>query len=311
MRKRKKRKIVRIPPATTLRLRLDNLWADSALLHKDDAAIKGDLDVVARDIAPDFLVKTVLRAYLSASAPARARLDGILPRWLSKHNHLNVLKEMVADQSLDVDSRPPALAWMKATGMDTKSLDSLPSLFLQAYYYDDAAMLGEKSQAYVAVFWYTSPKKNRAQSIGFLLDYNPPWDGSVKDVLVAPRRPPKRSLKDFLDTWADGEMEPEAVSAEQAKTVILTALNCNRAANLRLPRDLIAARETFVRYVLSLPDAPDTPSFTLDDFDFLAHDGKRPEEVMHFERTVGRRVRLEGGEEVLVMGDPGWEDEEW
>lgn len=309
--KRKKRKTTSVPLATTLRLRLDNLWADSALLHKDDKAIKGDLDVVARNISPDLLVKTMLRAYLSTSATARARLDSVLPRWLSQHNHMNVLKEMAADLSLDIDLRPTALAWMKAVGVDTKPLERLPDLFLEAYYYDDTAMLGEKSQAYVVVFWYTNPKRNRAQGIGFLLDYNPPWDGSVKDILVTPRRLPKRLLRDILGVWEQGGMEPEPVSAEQAKAVILTALNCNRAANLRLPHDLIAQREAFARYVLSLPDAPGTPSFTMDDFDSLARNGKSPEEVVHFEQTVGRRVRLEDGKELLIMGGPDWDDEDW
>ena len=115
--------------------------------------------------------------------------------------------------------------------------------------------------------------------------------------------------------WDRGGMKLETISAERAKTVVLTALNCNRAADLRLPRDLIAARKFFVRYVLPLPDAPDTPAFTririrsLDDFDYLARHGQRPEEVVDFEQTVGRRVRMEDGEETLVMGEPDWEEE--
>jgi hypothetical protein len=307
----KRKKTIRISPATALRPRLDNLWADRSLPHKDDAAIEGDLNAVARDVAPDFLVKTMLRAYLAAPERARARLDGVLPGWLREHGYLAVLRERIADGSLSADLRPQALAWLEASGVDTESLDSAPDLFFQAYYYDDAAVVGEKSQAYVAVFWYTNPKKKRAQGIAFLLDYNPPWDGSVKDVFVAPRRPPQRLLSDFLDVWTDGGMDPESVSAERAKTVILTALNCNRAAKIRLPRDLIGQREAVARHVLSLPDAPDTPTFTLDDFDFLVRTGKRPEQAMHFERTVGRRVRLEDGKEVLVMGGPDWEDEDW
>jgi hypothetical protein len=302
MSKRKKIRRPNISPATMLRPRLDSLWADDALLHKEDATIEQDLDVVARDVAPDFLLTTLLRAYLSASAAVRARLDAVLPGWLGKHGYMNTLQEMVADASLDADLRPPALGWMEAAGIDTKSFESVPNLFLRAYYYDDVAVLGEKSQAYVAVLWYTSPKRNRAQGMGFLLDYNPPWDGSVKDILVTKRRPPRKLFGDFSDVWNRSGMELETVSAERAKTVVLAALNCNRAANLRLPRDLIAAREFFVRYVLPLPDAPDTPSFTMDDFDFLARHGERPEEVMDFEQTVGRRVRMEDGREVLVMG---------
>jgi hypothetical protein len=190
------------------------------------------------------------------------------------------------------------------------ALKDVPDRFLQAYYYDDAETFGEPSQAYVVVFWYTNPRRTRAQGVGFLLDYNPPWDGSVKDILVTPNRHPRRVIRDFLEIWERGGMGPETISPEQAKTVILTALNCNRAASLRLPRDLIAARKLFVRYVLSLPDAPDTPSFSEDDFDFLARKGKPPEEVSHFERTVGRRVRLEDGTEIMVMGDPDWDNED-
>jgi len=309
--KRKKRKKSNLSPAAVLRPRLDNLWADDALLHKDDITIEKDLDIVVRGIAPDLVVETMLRAYLAASASVRARLDSILPHWLGKRDHVSVLKEMLAAQSLDSDLRSQALAWMASLGIDTEPLESLPSLFFDAYYYDDEASFGGKSQAYVTVFWYTSPRKHRAQGMGFLLDYNPPWDGSVKDILVTARRAPKRLLKDVLDTWRRGDMEPRSISAEQAKTVILTALNRNRAANIRLPRDLIAEQEAFDRYVMSLPDTPDTPSFTAEDFDLLARQGKRPEEIMHFEQTVGRRVRLGDGEQLLVLGSPDWDDEAW
>lgn len=308
---RRKRKRISLSPATTLRPRLDNLWANDALLHKDDAAIEGDLDTIARGVAPDLFAKTMLRAYLAASAPVRARLDSVLPHWLRKRDQASTLKELLIAQSLDSDLRSQALVWMASLGIDIESLENLPSLFLDAYYYDDEALLGEKSQAYVTVFWYTSPKRRRAQGMGFLLDYNPPWDGSVKDILMTPRRAPRRLIKDTLDTWRRGEMEPWSISAERAKTVILTALNCNLAADIRLPRDLIAVRETFDRYVMSLPDASDTPPFTAEDFDLLARQGERPEEIMHFEQTVGRRVRLGDGEHILVIGSPDWDDEKW
>ena len=311
MSKRKKRKRIDISPATVLRPRLDKLWADEALLHKEDAAIGGDLDVLARDVEPDFFVKTMLRAYVAASEPARDRMDRVLPRWLSERNCAETLEEMARARSLGPDLRPLALTWLEAAGVDTEPLESPPSLFLEAYYHDDEALLGEKSQAYVASFRYTSSRRNRAQGMGFLLDYNPPWDGSVKDILITPRRRPQKLLKYVMDFWERSDMEPESVSAERAKTVILTALNCNRAADVRLPRDLIGAREIFERHVLSLPDGPDTPSFTMDDFDHLAGHGKSPEEIVHFEQTVGRRIRLEDGSEVVVMGGPGWGDEEW
>ncbi len=306
MSKRKKRRTRRFSPATALRPRLDNLWADESLLRKDDAALEDDLDVLARDVESELMVMTMLRAYQAAPEPARARLEGVLPCWLGRRGHAGTLEEMVLVRSLGPDLRPLALAWLEAAGVDIKPLQTPPGLFLEAYYYDDEALLGEKSQAYAVVFWYTNPKKRRAQGMGFLLDYNPPWNGSVKDILLTPRRFPTTLRREVLGVWKGGGMEPESVDAERAKTVILTALNCNRAAKIRLPADLIDAREVFERRVLSLPDGPDTPSFTMDDFDDLTRHGKPPEEVVHFERTVGRRVRTEDGSEILVMGDPDW-----
>jgi hypothetical protein len=67
---------------------------------------------------------------------------------------------------------------------------------------------------------------------------------------------------------------------------------------------LIAAREHLIRQVLSLPDGPNTPSFTTKDIDFLCRNGQRPEDIMRYERTVGRRVRMSDGKELLVMGNP-------
>lgn len=106
-------------------------------------------------------------------------------------------------------------------------------------------------------------------------------------------------------------MELETIGPERAKTVILTALTCNREAEIRLPRDMIRARNLFERQVLSLPDGPDTPAFTMEDFDFLARHGQRPEEIRRFEQTVGRRVRLGDGEEILVIDMRDWDDEEY
>ena len=311
MSKRKKNRRPRRPPTILLRPRLDKLWADDALHEKDDVAIEADLDAISHGVKPDMLLQTILRAYLAAAVRSRTRLDGVLPGWLSGHNHLSRLKEMVLDGSLHTDLHPQALAWMEAGGIDSQAVvGELQDRFFQAYYFDDVDLVGEKSQATVQVFWYTSQKKNRAQGMVFLLDYNPPWDGSVKDIMVTSRRPAEELVEGILVQWASTGMVLEEISAEEAKTVILTALHCNREANLRLPRDLILERETFVRCVLSLPDAPDTPPFTIEDFDSLADRGQPPEEVVYLEQTVGRRVRFGDGEEVLMMNSLDWEDEE-
>ena len=144
MSKRKKKHALKISPATTLRPRLD---------------------AIARDVAADFLVVTMLRAYLAAPAPGRGRLDRVVPRWLSQRGYVNTLQDVVAGQALGADVRPAALGWAEAAGVDTRSFECPPDLFFRAYYYDDVRTLGEKSQAYAIVFWYTSPRKKRAQGV--------------------------------------------------------------------------------------------------------------------------------------------------
>lgn len=145
------------------------------------------------------------------------------------------------------------------------------------------------------------------RGFGFLIDYNPPWDGSIKDIIACPQRSPEAAIRDFVECWAEQGRPLAPISAVEAKQKILESLECNRKADIRLPRDLITSREPFPHYVLTLPDGPETPPFTIADFDALAQAGQRPEEIMHFEQRVGRRVRLADGKEVMIMGA----DEEW
>ncbi len=306
---KKKRPRRNIPPATLLRPRMEDLFRDDTFLPKEDAAIQTDLDALTQGVSDRLFVKTLLRAYAAASEAVQARLDEILPGWLAAHDGIAILRTLAEDRSLGPDLRPIALAWLDAAGTDTTDLARIPDLFLDAYYYDDEEVVGDLSQAYTAIFWYTDARRRRAQGMTFLLDYNPPWDGSVKDIVVAPRKTPDQLLNRFHGIWNSIEMPAESVSPAQLKTVILQALTCNREAEIRLPRDLINARDLFEAQVLALPDEPETPEFTMEDFDFLATHGDRPEAIMAFEQTVGRRVRIGDDEEILIIGTD-WDDED-
>ncbi len=61
--------------------------------------------------------------------------------------------------------------------------------------------------------------------------------------------------------------------------------------------------------MLTPPDGPGTLSFSAQDFDKLAQTGLSAEELSLVEQRIGRRVRLEDGAEVLVLGNPL--DEDW
>jgi hypothetical protein len=307
---KKKRTRRNIPPATLLRPRMEDLFSDDTFLSKEDAALQEELNALTQGVSDRLFVKTLLRAYAAASEAVQARLGEILPGWLAANDHIKILQTLTEDRSLGPDLRPQALTWLDASGTDTTELEKIPDLFLNAYYYDDEDRLSDLSQAYTAIFWYTDTRRRRAQAMTFLLDYNPPWDGSVKDIIVSPQKPPDQVLKRFHSTWDNIDMSPDSISPAHLKTVVLKALACNREAEVRLPRDLINARDLFEEQILSLPDEPETPTFTMADFDWLAAHGERPENIMAFEQAVGRRVRIGDDEELLVIGSD-WDEEEW
>ncbi len=74
---------------------------------------------------------------------------------------------------------------------------------------------------------------------------------------------------------------------------------------------MINDRSLFEHLVLSLPDKPDTPEVKIEDFDFLAQYGERPEKIVHTEQTIGRRFRLENGEEAVFVDLCDRKNQDW
>jgi hypothetical protein len=291
----KKRAAPQIPPGTILRARLDGLWQNPALGTQPLAQIEADLDAVARGVRPDQLCLTLLRAYQAAPAETHARVDEVLPGWLQRRSHLPVLEALATGSALESALREVALRWLAVAGRDVSAVWTAPSdSFCAAYDLDDG------SQAAVILLWYTHPRRDRASGMSFLIDYNPPWDGAVKDIMVFPHKSPQALTRRFVDIWEERGRAMAPIGAAEFKRKVLTALGRNRTQDIRLPHDLIAARDLFLRYVLTLPDLPDTPAFTAADFDALAGTGQTPESLSHFEHTVGRRIRMDDGKEVFI-----------
>ncbi|MBK6433037.1 hypothetical protein, partial [Candidatus Amarolinea dominans] len=115
-------------------------------------------------------------------------------------------------------------------------------------------------------FWYRDMQRTQVQGMSFLLDYNPPWDGALKDITHF-----RVKLRSWLcrNTWSSGErdgMPMTRIGPVEAKRLVLQALTCNQGSNIRLPLDLIATRASFIRYVLP-PRRPRNAPFSESDFD--------------------------------------------
>ncbi len=152
----------------------------------------------------------------------------------------------------------------------------------------------------MVILWYSNPQRNRARGMEFLIDHNPPWNGAIKDVMLFPNKPPEMLVERYVDIWTERGQAMTPIDAGAVKRKLVIALKQNAAAKVRLPADLVLLREQFFSHVLSLPDAPNTPTFTIDDVDALSESGQSAESLARFEQTVGRRIRMEDGKELFV-----------
>jgi len=288
---------------SSLRPRLDQLLRGDRV-SADNRQIHQELDALTEGIKPAVVLSTLLAASIDAPEAAQARLAGLLPGWLGQHGRLDALRELAAGDALDEPKRQQALAWLADAGADTADLlaeREAWDAFYGAYY------AGNPSQGSLMIFWYTSRRQHRVHGLGLLLDYEPPWDGAVKDALRYPQRAPEDALDEFVRFW-DRRGEPaEQLTAATAKRRALEAFEHNRQLNIRLHPDLVAARDMAVRNLLALPDEPGTPSFSAADFDELASHGQHPEAIRRNERMFGYRARMPDGQEIRILRGP----EDW
>lgn len=304
-RRKPKRHAPSISPLVLLRPRLDGLLGNEALAERDSQTLKSDLDAIFEGLKTYDFLPVLLRACQSAGAQAQERLDDIVPEWLNERGYADTLSKLLERHGIHTEGREKAFAWLESAGSDTATLREMErqTPFCQGYTYAD------DSQATIEFFWYTDSRRRKVRGMCFLLDFNPPWEGAVKDVMLIPSRSPENAVREYVDTWKQRGMIMSPIGESEVKGKILEGLEANRREGIRLPRDLIFARELFVKYVLTLSGTPDTPPFTAEDFDKLSRTGKSVEGIRQFEQTVGRRVRMDDGKEILVMGDPLDEDD--
>ncbi|GEM_PF-661336 len=303
-----KQKISRpnISPLTMLRPRLDGLFGNEDFGSRDNNWIKGDLDAVFKGLEPANFLPVLLKAYHTATPLIQTRLNNAIPEWLTDHAYTDTLLQMIEQQKIDSTDQKQAAVWLESIGMDVSQLQKQvqnEASFHKAYTYQD------DSQGILVISCYPDARMYKVQIMSFLFDFNPPWEGSIKDFFYRAPSPPNVVLKDLLDYWKRRRESLTEITAEEAKLKLLNHLAANLHEGIRLHRDLITARNIFLKYLSTLPDTPKTPSFTEDDFVKLCHLKKTTESIMKFEKNVGRRVRVDDGKEILVMGNPFEKDE--
>jgi hypothetical protein len=308
----KKDKVQRKPnlsPQAMLRPRLDGLFGNAVWTERSQQQSFADLDVVTRGIKPEDYLPVLLAAVDSLDGPSRGQIERVVQDWLTARDAINALAQLVERGELSAGTTNVAQQWLRLSGRSAQmAIEVRDPGFCDAYFGQD----NFGSQGELIILWYANRSRTRVKGLAFLLDYNPPWEGAVKDVAVLPQRSVSDALAEFVKPLHESIPRLRSVDAIEAKSLLIEHLENNRSEQIRLHSDLIAVRDEVVKHLLSLPDGPDTPEFDAADFDALCQiQGKTPEAIMHFERTVARRVRMEDGKEVFVdaaLANESWDD---
>ena len=295
---KKKHSTPNIPAATVLRLRLEGLWQNPSLPTQPAEQIENDLQTLARNSKPDQFIVVLLNTFQGAPSLAREHLEKILPNWLARQPYLELLEELLPQRKVSGEAAIIAQRWLTAAGRGVGiPEDKRQSTFHSAYHISD------EWQSALIILWYSNPQRTRASGIQFLIDRNPPWHGSLKDIIALSTKMPQQLKERYVDIWEKRGQAMKPLSAAEAKRIILTALKDNQTAHIRIPREFVALREQFFEHVLTLPDTPATPHFTLEDFHTISQTGRAAEEVMRFEEKVGRRIIAADGKEIFIGAD--------
>jgi len=290
---------------TLIHSRLTQFFTREELLRKDAQALTTALDeVIGKNRFKDFY-PLLIKAYLAAASGARQHLDTAIPGWLNTSGYVELLLKYLERFNIPGEIRKQSLNWLELCGVEASVLKGLETItpFYKAFAH------ANEFQGVLMVFWFTGSNKSQVRGMSFLLDFNPPWEGAVKDIAVFPYRAPNEAIREFVGSYEQGVGQMKEVSEKDAKKEILMRLLINRREDIRLPRDLIAAKDVFFNNIMTLADTPDTPSYTIEDFNEASRNGRLPKELSAFEQKYGGIARLKDGSEMLILKDPLGDDD--
>jgi len=291
---------INLPPITFLRIRLDDWLAQPQLEEQDEITLKTGLANIVSPFKAAQYLPILLKAYQAAPPEIQQQLQNLLPAWLTEWDSITILLEWVEQGKVEGADRQVAMQWLAAEGLKVNALQVIsPFSFADAYFHENG------SQGILIIACYDSPKKQKIYFMQFLIDYNPPWEGGIKDAFSR-----HGSMDKFNQKWVrevNSVMPLTQITAEGAAKILMECLESNREENIRLPRDFIAMRDLFWQ---CFPTLPQIAQFTPADFDDLCHLKQIPEQLRQFEQHVGAWTRMPDGEKVFLAGGKNvWDDD--
>lgn len=283
---------------SNLRPRLSRLFTEQS----DPATFAAELSRLTDGLKPASFLP-ILVSSVAAQAVEHDQLGDTVGAWLAEHGLLGPLRDLEARQTFDGASREVARSWLEAGGIELASEPevAIVDLLLDAYEVMD------ESQGSVTLFWHEDRRRRKVATVSFLLDFEPPWEGALKDLSYRTFSDLTQSREKFLAIWRAGGNEPRRIAIADAAEYIWAALGQSQTQGIRLPADFIAVMDKLAPFLLALPSGK-APALSSAELEALATNGRSPEAIRRDEQLLGYQKRMPDGRIMRIVRPP---DDAW
>ncbi|PDW04004.1 hypothetical protein [Candidatus Viridilinea mediisalina] len=282
---------------STLSPRLKQLTADQALALP---SLETELSRLTNGLKPASFLPILVNTLVLLPDQQQERINPSIGQWLQAQGLIDALAQLEANQNFTGTSRNLVRHWLEAAGTTLAPIEEVTpdDLFIAAY------TVGNESQSSLALFWYKDERRRQVQSLMFLIDHEPPWEGALKDIAYKPFRNADIAMEEYFKVWEDAPDPPEELDRVDAMQQFWASLRQNQAQGIRLPVDFIAVLPQTLVALYTLSDHPEVSPLSQEELLALAQEGQSPERIRKEEQLHGYQMRRPDGSVMRIMRPP-------
>lgn len=285
-------------------IRLSNLHPRLTQLftgdHADTDVLEQELTRLTSGLKPATFLPILLNAFHAAPDERRTQYQAIVGAWLTAQQHDAALRDLVQRKIIYGSGAQVAQALLgEETALTSPEQEDL---------FAAASTIGNASQAAVAFFWYADERRRTVHAGSFLIDFEPPWNGALKDVMYRSFRSLDAAQDSYYAIWRRQGMEPTQINQAQLSERLWQAIRCSQAEQIRLPADYTRDAKQLTPFLLSLPATPIAPPLSAEELEHLRTHGRTPEALTLEEQRMGYQMRMSNGEVIRILRDGDIDD---
>ncbi|MBX0328570.1 hypothetical protein K2Z83_12870 [Oscillochloris sp. ZM17-4] len=213
-------------------------------------ALWADLDRLTGGLKPASFLPILAAAFAATPDLQREQIDAPVGAWLRERGLLDALRGLLPTWQHGLASAA-ARAWLEAGGITPPPELTLTAADLLV----DAYEVRDPSQASVALFWYEDARRRRVRATAFLIDFEPPWEGALKDVAHQSFRSIDHAHSDFFSVWQEDGLQQRPIDKADATQHVWAAIRQSQAQGIRLPADFIPLMSEVMPVLPGVPSA--------------------------------------------------------